>query len=143
MKIDIKEITSGSRDGEVVWVCDFRFNKYRKATKPLRHVKPTEVIVVCNESLPKNKTVYYSESHFLPLNKQGDPIKSKIIAPFDNTGYRALTGTPLNIFTDEAECKSHYKKQCDDIIELLKSRQVKANEFFNSEIKKIKILREI
>ena len=143
MKVDTKEITDGNLDGQVFWVCDFRFNEYSEATKPLRHVKPTEVIVVCNESLPKNKTVYYSESHFLPLNKQGDPIKSKIIAPFDNTGYRALTGTPLNIFTDEAECKSHYKKQCDDIIELLKSRQVKANEFFNSEIKKIKILREI
>jgi len=145
MRIDIKEITSGSRDGETVWVCDIRYNVYSEATKPLRHVMPTQVQVTNNDQLPKNKTVYYSDSHFLVLSKSGKPLKSKVIAPFGNTGYRehtgtgyrAHTGTPLNVFTTAAECKAHYKKQCDEIVELLKSRQVEANKFFNNEMKRI------
>ena len=137
MRVDIKEITSGSRDGETVWVCDIRYNVYSEATKPLRHVMPTQVQVTNNDQLPKNKTVYYSDSHFLVLSKSGKPLKSKVIAPFDNTGYRAHTGTPLNVFTTAAECKAHYKKQCDEIVELLKSRQVEANKFFNNEMKRI------
>jgi len=97
MKIDIKEIIDGKKNGEKIWICDFRFSDYGH-TKPLRHVKPTQVIIVGNSELPKNKTVYYSESHFLALNKKGEPMKSKIIKPFDNTGQRSYTGVALNAF---------------------------------------------
>ena len=136
--IDINEITNGKCNGDLVWVCDFRFNEYSEAWKPIRHVRPTQVQITSNEQLPKNKDVYYSESHFLALGKSGKPLKGKVIAPFDNTGYHASTGTPLNVFTSESECKSHYKKQCEAVIKLLEKRQAVSNNFFNSEIKKIK-----
>lgn len=99
--------------GEEVWICDYRFNDIDN--QPIRHVKPTKVIVVSNEELPGNKTVYYSEFHFRPFGKNGKPL-AQVIAPYDNTGYRSNTGTSLNIFYDEKECVKHYKKQCRTII---------------------------
>lgn len=98
-------------EGDRVWICDYRLNG-SPLEKPIRHVVPTEVIISHNNTLPKNKTVYYSAYHFRGINKNGTP-SSKIIAPYDNTGYRTYTGVSLNIFLDENECRKHYRKQCE------------------------------
>lgn len=114
MKISTEQIRDGGLTGETVWVCDFRQPDLNK--KAIRHVKPTKVIVKSNNDLPKNKTVYYSENHFSPINDKGK-ITSKIISPVDNTGFRSRSGVELNVFDNEIECKAYYKCQCQDIID--------------------------
>ena len=100
------------KEGDTLWITDFRFGSDGALNKPIRHVKPTKVKLVSNSELPKNKTVYYSNYHFRPINKNGETSKSRIIAPYDNTGYRSYTGVSLNIFTDEKECKDFYIDLC-------------------------------
>jgi len=106
-KIDINNITSGSMNGQTVWVCDFRYTDFDN--KPARYLKPTQVLVRSNDAI--SKTIYYSDSHFVGLNAKGEPVASKIIAPYDNTGFRSYKGIPINCFKTEKECIAHYKKQ--------------------------------
>jgi len=113
MKIATKKIRDGEMVGDIVWVCDFRKPDLDK--KPIRHVKPTKVIIKSNEDLPKNKTVYYSMNHFSPINNKGKAT-SKIISPVDNTGYRSFSGVEINVFDNEVECKAYYRCQCQDVI---------------------------
>lgn len=129
--------------GDTVWVCDYRHNDILE--KPIRHVEPQKVFVVCNSELPKNKTVYYSDFHFRPVGNKGQML-SKIIAPFDNTGYRSYTGVSLNIFLTKEECIEHYIKQCNDIKDSVESERkrvsVKLNQMIddvNENIKKFEI----
>jgi hypothetical protein len=105
--IDIKKITSGELDGETVWICDLRYTDF--ANKPIRHVRPTQVMVMPNSETKKK--IYYSESHFAVIGKNGKPLKSKIVAPYDTTGYRAYPGIAVKCFEIEAECAEFYKKQ--------------------------------
>jgi hypothetical protein len=115
MKIDIKEIQEGTNFvGKMVWICDYRKPDINK--KPIRHVRPTHVLVRSNSELPKNVRIYYSNNHFCKLNKNGDPIASGIIPVFDNTGYRMYSGTPVQIFDNEKECNEEYCKMSDEII---------------------------
>lgn len=117
MKIDLKEMTVGSAlVGKLVWICDYRREDLSK--KAIRHVKPQEVLVRSNSELPTNKTVYYTENHFVTLTKKGTP-SSTVIPVFDTTGYRSFTGVALNIFDNQQECIEHYNKQADDIIKRL------------------------
>lgn len=118
--------------GRTVWICDYRFLDISK--KPIRHVKPTEVLVVSNDELPSNKTVYYSDIHFKPIGNKGIPLK-QIIAPFDNTGYRSFTGTSLNIFITKKECVECYLEQC----ELVKKEIEIEREKVNKRLDKIEI----
>lgn len=97
-----------------VWVCDFRFNK-KGDIKPIRNVEPVDVIVCSNEDIPGNKRVYYSPIHFRPV--VGEKVLSKVIGPYDNTGYRAYPGISLNIFLTKFECYECYISQCDQAIE--------------------------
>lgn len=106
-KVDIKNITSGSMNGQTVWVCDFRYTDFDN--KPARNLKPTQALVRSNAAT--SKRVYYSESHFVGLNAKGEPVASKVIGPYDNTGFRSYTGIALHCFTTEAECVAHYRKQ--------------------------------
>jgi hypothetical protein len=106
MKIDIKEIREGKRDGQLLWICDYRIKDV--ANKPIRHVEPQQVIVRPNDD---KHNVYYSESHFAPLNAKG-LATSKVLAPFDNTGYRSFPGTPVQVFDNEIECREAYKQAC-------------------------------
>ena len=114
MKIETKLIRDGGMIGDTVWVCDFRQPDLNK--KAIRHVKPTKVLVKSNDDLPKNKTVYYSDNHFSPINSKGK-VTSKIISPVDNTGFRMRSGVELAVFDDETQCKQHYKSQCQNIID--------------------------
>jgi hypothetical protein len=112
MKIDYKEVIDSRMDGEYVWICDYRYNDIHK--KAIRNIKPQKVLVRSNRET--NKRIYYSESHFLGLNKKSLPLKSKIIPVFDNTGYRSFTGVPVKIFDNEDECRRCYKAQAGEII---------------------------
>lgn len=63
------------------------------------------------------------------MNKNGTP-GSKIIALFDNTGYRSRSGTPLQIFETLEEAETKYAEQKAIIVEAMDSRL--------SELKKIR-----
>ena len=112
MEIEIQKIVSGSYDGQRLWICDLRYNDYHK--KPIRHIKPTEVLVVSKNEV--SKKIYYSNSCFLKLNKKGIALKSSIIPLFDNTGYRSYTGVALNCFDNKEECIACYKSQINKAI---------------------------
>lgn len=129
--------------GDKVWICDYRYNDIQE--KAIRHVRPQEVVVVSNTELPKNKRVYYSEFHFRPIGKNGKQL-SKIIAPYDNTGYRFNTGVSLNIFLSKDECINYYLEQCEKIKEdiSLEKEQVlnrfdQLTEDVNQEIREVTI----
>lgn len=114
--------------GKTVWICDYRFTDI--AQKPIRHVKPTEVLVVRNDDLPAGKTIYYADIHFRPIGRNGQPLK-KIIAPYDNTGYRFFSGTSVNIFLTEQECVKCYLEQCAVIKKQIKWERKTASERLN------------
>jgi hypothetical protein len=103
----VEDVKSGKLNGKMVWICDLRFDNYGE--KPIRHVKPQEVLVRPNSETTKR--IYYSESHFVGLNKKGEPVKSKTYSPVDNTGYRSRSGTALQVFDNEADCRKAYTKQ--------------------------------
>lgn len=107
MEINIKDITNGKMNGRYVWICDYRPSKGGINDKPIRHVKPQKVLVRSNEETKER--VYYSESHFAVLNKNGKALK-KIIKPFDSTGYRWYPGIPVRVFNNEEECIAQYEK---------------------------------
>ena len=50
------------------------------------------------------------------LDKSGAPL-SKIISPVDNTGYRSRSGTPLNVFDSESDCKESWNDQMVKYVE--------------------------
>lgn len=131
-QIDIKKITSGEYDGKTVFICDYRQPDLSK--KPARNVAPIEVVVCSNDTLPKNKTVYCSHSHFRPKKKDGTP-GSKIIAPFDNTGYRSRTGVALIVFDNMQECKDQYECDVRSVMDQWKERRKTAVESIDNEIK--------
>ena len=112
MEIKHTEIVNGQRDGEILFVCDYR--RPDKNKKPIRSLPPTEVMVMSNSTT--SKRVYYSESHFRPLGKDNTP-KSRVIPVFDNTGYRMLTGNPVYIFTTEEECVSKWNEMIQEEID--------------------------
>lgn len=121
--------------GEEVWICDYRYNDIDN--QPIRHITPRKVVVVSNEELPKNKRVYYSSFHFRPVNEKGK-ILSQVIAPYDNTGYRAYTGVSINIFYFEDECKKHYKKQCKENLKKFEAAKISKMEYYDQKINEIK-----
>lgn len=112
-KISTKEIREGKHTGKKVWICDYRQPDIFE--KPLRNVSPVEVLICSNDELPKNKTVYYSKDHFKPLNKNGDVIKSKIISPVDNTGFRAKSGNELYAFDNEKQCIEQWNELLNQV----------------------------
>ncbi len=119
MKEIIENISNGKMDGKIFYICDIRHNG-NPFEKFIRNVKPTKVIVTSNEELAKNKRIYYSESHFVPLDKNDNPTK-KVIGLYDNTGYRSYRGTPLNVFENIKDCKDFYNTQKKNILSDMES----------------------
>jgi len=114
-----KLVRLGELDGIEVWVC--HYNRPDLQKKALRNTPPTKCLVRPTSELPKNKTVYYSESFYSPLGKSGKPT-AKIISPVDNTGYRSHCGNMLYTFKNEADCIAEWNSQ---IAGVLKRIQVK------------------
>lgn len=138
MKVEASEVAKGMLNGRTLWVCDYRYNDI--TDKPIRSIVPTKVIVKSNTELPKNKSIYYSDSHFVKMS--GEKETSTIIPLFDNTGYRSRTGTPLNIFTEEDECKKFFNRQLDkaneEVTVWLESMKRRASELLEKH-KKLKL----
>lgn len=99
--------------GDRLWVCDFRYEDINQ--KPIRNVPPQEVALINNTQLPEGKKVYYSDFHFRALTKTGQ-VSAKVIAPYDNTGYRSFTGVSINIFKTEEECWNCYRRQAAEVL---------------------------
>lgn len=119
MKEIIENISNGKMDGKIFYICDIRHNG-NPFEKFIRNVKPTKVIVTNNDELPKSKRIYYSESYFVPLDKNDKPSK-KVIGLYDNTGYRSYTGTPLNVFENMKDCEDCYSIQKKSILSDMES----------------------
>jgi len=115
MIINTKKIENGELDNKVVFICDIRHNG-NPFEKFIRNIEPTEVMIMSNNTLPKNKRIYYSESHFVKLKKDKTPSKT-VIGLFDNTGYRSYSGVALNVFDNMDECKKIYNNQKKKIAE--------------------------
>lgn len=130
-----KKLGKTLKIGDKVWICDYRHRDVSE--KAIRHIPPQEVFIVSNEDLPKNKRVYYSDVHFRPVGK-GDKPTSKIIGPYDGTGYRMYAGVSLNIFISEKECKKHYKKQCEEVEKLVNDAMESYINKFNQMLKELK-----
>lgn len=102
--IEIKDVTEGKLNNQIVWICDYRYNNYGE--KAIRKITPKKVLIRDNSETKKR--IYYSKSHFIALNKKDEPLKSKVYGVYDNTGYRSFPGVPLNCFKTEKECIAHY-----------------------------------
>lgn len=117
--INTKEIADGKHNRKIVWICDLRYKDYDD--KPIRHIKPTRVIIRSN--IETTKRIYYSDSHFCKLNSKDNILTSQVIALFDNTGYRCLSGTALNVFDNKGACIRYYKKLCKKAISGLENHK--------------------
>lgn len=124
MKIDINDIVEGYKyRGKILYVCDYRKDQIDK--KAIRHVKPTKVIVLNEEDFinagKKYPTVYYSNVALVTLNKNDEPVYSKVIAPFDTTGYRSFAGIGLMFFDNLDECINEYNNQVQIVLDMYES----------------------
>lgn len=122
-----EKVRKGEMDGKTVWIC--HYNKPDLNKKPLRNVPPTKCLVVSNDKLPKNKTVYYSKSHYLAIGKNGKTT-ARVISPVDNTGYRGYCGNMLFTFECESDCVEEWNKQ----IKLVTDRYINKIKTFEKEL---------
>lgn len=93
--------------GKKVWICDFRNNEKNMFGRPNRAISPRQAVVF--DANDAKKTIYYSPIFFRELKKDGS-VKSAEINAVDNTGYRSVAGTSLQIFEDEESCVECYKQ---------------------------------
>lgn len=91
--------------GKHVWICDYRVN-YNAVLKPIRDVKPMEVVIADAKTCKKN--IYYSPVYFQPV--KGKKVLSTVIAPVDNTGFRCRSGVSVNIFDTKEKCVKCYRR---------------------------------
>lgn len=124
--------------GKRVWICDYRLGDGGAINKPIRAITPKYVEISSNDTLPKNKTVYYSPIHFREVKK--GKASSSIIAPYDNTGYRFCTGTSLHIFEEEDDCRKFFVKQCNKMLASIKSERENITSRLNYKISEVKEL---
>lgn len=142
MKLKLEDIVSSlSYVGQTFWICDYR--KENTSKKPIRHVKPTEIIVVDPDDFKEHNKVpriYYSQVAFVKVTKNKEPKVSNIIPAYDNTGYRSYTGVGVNIFDNEQECTEYYNEQVKKVLEMYRIEKDEVIERLNSEIEEIKKL---
>lgn len=137
MKIDVKEIANGSYNGKKVFICDYRVPDLDK--KPIRSVEPTEVLVRDNDETKKR--IYYSNSHFVSLKKNGEP-SSKVIGLYDNTGFRSYTGEPVKVFDNLAECEAQWNDDLKFVQDRWIERRRTALQDIDNQIHKIDEMRK-
>lgn len=97
----------GNVVGKIVWICDFRNSAKDILGKPIRAIAPKQVQVFDSEN--SKKTIYYSPIYFREIGKKGKLMAAEINA-VDNTGYRSIAGTSVQIFTNKEECEACYKE---------------------------------
>lgn len=136
MKIEIEQLTdSTALVGEIFWICDFRRPDLTK--KPIRNVRPTMAMVV--DRTEAKKRIYYSNTYFSLVNKNGERIKSSEIAIFDNTRFNR---EPINVFDSKNECIKFYNAQCDEVINRLTEKRKTALQCIDFDIEAIRALKQ-
>lgn len=113
--MDIKlteRVRNGEMNDETVWICHYLQPDLNK--KPLRNVPPTKCMVMSNEGI--KKTVYYSKSHYRPINAKGK-VLAKVISPVDATGHRGYCGNMLYTFDNEADCVKAWNEMLEEVME--------------------------
>lgn len=98
--------------GKSVWICDFRNNEKNVFGKPIRAISPRLVVVFDAETA--KKTIYYAPIYFREM-KKGKLLATEI-SPVDNTGFRSIAGTSVQIFESQEECVACYKKLLEKAI---------------------------
>lgn len=120
MRIDVDKVIDGSMRGQIVYACDYRKPDLDK--KAIRNVSPEKCVIYTEkdfeEAGKKWPSVYYSNTVLLPLNKKDEPVWSRPIKVFDNTGYRSYTGVPIEFFDNMEECIAAYNNAVHEIIEM-------------------------
>lgn len=111
MKIDIKLLTEEDSEyvGKDLWIAEVN-----RKTERGRYVTPQLAQLTPNSEA--GKTIYYSSNYFKPYSDKGKLLK-KVVAIFDNTGFRSFTGNPISVFDNEAECKQWFNEQIQVIID--------------------------
>jgi len=108
---DRTEIQQGKHNGKEVWICALSYTSY--ANKPLRHTKPTKVMVA---ECPGGQ--YYDQKINFKVLKRNGECSKKIIRMYPNVdGYRNY---PVTICNTEEECETQYKLLCINVIDGLK-----------------------
>lgn len=98
--------------GKTVWICDFRNNEKNVFGKPIRAISPRQVMVFDADNA--KKTIYYSPIFFREV-KNGKLLAAEI-NPVDNTGFRSIAGTSVQIFKSKEKCVACYKKLLEKAI---------------------------
>lgn len=132
MQIDITNIKDGSMNGKTVFICDYRRPDLSK--KAARSIPPTEVVIRSNSETKKR--IYYSDSHFCALKKDGT-ASSKVIPLYDNTGFRSYPGVPLKVFDNEAECVAQWNDDLKVVEQKWAERKAVVYEQIDKEINSI------
>lgn len=89
-----------------------------------RIIQPVRAKLVSKEEAPKNKTIYYSYN-FFKVYKPNGKLDSKVVAVFDNTGFRSYRGNPISIFDNYDEAVVWFNKEIQKVIdERNKAREV-------------------
>lgn len=89
-----------------------------------RIIQPVRAKLVPREEAPKNKTIYYSYN-FFKVYKANGKLDSKVVAVFDNTGFRGYRGNPISIFDNYDEAVTWFNAEIQKVIdERNKQREV-------------------
>lgn len=119
MRLDVENIIDGSMRGQIVYACDYRKPDMNK--KAIRNVSPEKCVIYTEQDFEdagrKWPNVYYSVTVLLPLNKKDEPIWSRPIKVFDNTGYRSYTGVPIEFFDNMEECVEAYNTAVQEVVD--------------------------
>lgn len=111
--IDIKKVTDGLMNGRTVWICHYNQPDLNK--KPLRNLPPTKVIIRPKKEYPKNRSLYYSESFFSPVDDSGRILK-KFYSPGDNTGFRYREPNFVSVSDSRLQIEKVWSDQLIEVI---------------------------
>lgn len=123
--------------GMELWVCDYRLKVPNE--KLIRNLVPTFVKVLSNDVLPRGKDVFYSPIHFRKI-KNGK-VSSNVVQPYDNTGWRNLTGSSLNIFYKKEDCINYFLEQCEEVERQYKDFKKSLENQFETKIQEVEKLK--
>lgn len=132
MRIPTSEVRNGKHNGKTVWICHYLQPDLNK--KPLRNLPPTKCVIADNGEI--SKQIYYSESHFKKVGKNGSVTKT-VYSPVDNTGYRSRHGNELYVFEEEVECKEEFITQVRDAAVRVQDEINSSTHYWQSEKRKL------
>lgn len=107
MKYEEEKLENESLSGKTFWVCGYYYRDY--SDKPLRHVKPCEV--VGEFKLHDEANPYRYEWWSLKFKCIGK--KGRILKTTHNYLSNCRVRDTLQVFDNEEECRNHYVSLCD------------------------------